>query len=329
MPTKKRFLILQTAFTGDVILSTPIAEAINHFDTSIEIDFLVRKGNEGLFKNHPFVKNVLVWDKSKNKYKNLFSILVQIRRNRYSVLINCQRFAASGLLTIFSGAKKTIGFDKNPFSNFFDHKIKHDIGAGLHECERNLALLKPLNISGNIRPVLYPNGNSVNPKQPYVTLSPASVWFTKQWPKEKWIELIQRIPKIYTIYLLGGPSDRSLCDEIIQQSGNEKAENLCGEITLLESASLIKVAEMNYVNDSAPMHLASAVNARVAAIYCSTLPAFGFGPLSDQSSTIETEEKLTCRPCGLHGKKACPEGHFRCALTIDVQRLLSLLPNAS
>jgi heptosyltransferase-2 len=190
-------------------------------------------------------------------------------------------------------------------------------------------LLKPLNISGNIRPVLYPNGNSVNPKQPYVTLSPASVWFTKQWPKEKWIELIQRIPKIYTIYLLGGPSDRSLCDEIIQQSGNEKAENLCGEITLLESASLIKVAEMNYVNDSAPMHLASAVNARVTAIYCSTLPAFGFGPLSDQSSTIETEEKLTCRPCGLHGKKACPEGHFRCALTIDVQRLLSLLPNAS
>jgi heptosyltransferase-2 len=329
MPTKKRFLILQTAFTGDVILSTPIAEAINHFDPSIEIDFLVRKGNEGLFKNHPFVKNVLVWDKSKNKYKNLFSILMQIRRNHYSVLVNCQRFAASGLLTIFSGAKKTIGFDKNPFSNFFDHKIKHDIGAGLHECERNLALLKPLNISGNIRPVLYPNGNSVNPKQPYVTLSPASVWFTKQWPKEKWIELIQRIPKIYTIYLLGGPSDRSLCDEIIQQSGNEKAENLCGEITLLESASLIKVAEMNYVNDSAPMHLASAVNARVAAIYCSTLPAFGFGPLSDQSSTIETEEKLTCRPCGLHGKKACPEGHFRCALTIDVQRLLSLLPNAS
>ena len=329
MPTKKRFLILQTAFTGDVILSTPIAEAINHFDPSIEIDFLVRKGNEGLFKNHPFVKNVLVWDKSKNKYKNLFSILVQIRRNRYSVLINCQRFAASGLLTIFSGAKKTIGFDKNPFSNFFDHKFKHDIGSGLHECERNLALLKPLNISGNIRPVLYPNGNSVNPKQPYVTLSPASVWFTKQWPKEKWIELIQRIPKIYTIYLLGGPSDKSLCDEIIQQSGNEKAENLCGKITLLESASLIKDAEMNYVNDSAPMHLASAVNARVAAIYCSTLPAFGFGPLSDQSSTIETEEKLTCRPCGLHGKKACPEGHFRCALTIDVQRLLSLLPNAS
>ena len=329
MPTKKRFLILQTAFTGDVILSTPIAEAINHFDPSIEIDFLVRKGNEGLFKNHPFVKNVLVWDKSKNKYKNLFSILMQIRRNRYSVLINCQRFAASGLLTIFSGAKKTIGFDKNPFSNFFDHKIKHDIGSGLHECERNLALLKPLNISGNIRPVLYPNGNSVNPKQPYVTLSPASVWFTKQWPKEKWIELIQRIPKIYTIYLLGGPSDKSLCDEIIQQSGNEKAENLCGKITLLESASLIKDAEMNYVNDSAPMHLASAVNARVAAIYCSTLPAFGFGPLSDQSSTIETEEKLTCRPCGLHGKKACPEGHFRCALTIDVQRLLSLLPNAS
>lgn len=329
MPEVKRILILQTAFTGDVILSTPIAEAIQHFDPKIEIDYLVRKGNEGLFKNHPFIKNVLVWDKSKNKYQNLYSILMQIRRNHYSVLINCQRFAASGVLTILSGAKKTIGFDKNPFSFFFHHKIKHDIGEGLHECERNLALLKPLNISGNVRPVLYPNGNPVNPTKPYVTLSPASVWFTKQWPQEKWIELIKIIPNNYSIYLLGGPSDKSLCDEIIQKSGDANAENLCGKISLLESASLIEGASMNYVNDSAPMHLASAVNAPVAAIYCSTVPAFGFGPLSDRSEIIETKEKLPCRPCGLHGKKACPEGHFKCALTIDVQRLLSLLPNAS
>jgi heptosyltransferase-2 len=82
---------------------------------------------------------------------------------------------------------------------------------------------------------------------------------------------------------------------------------------------------MNYVNDSAPMHIASAVNAPVTAIYCSTVPAFGFGPLSDVSFIVETDEKLACKPCGIHGLESCPEKHFKCALTIDTKKLLDIL----
>ncbi|WP_239512993.1 glycosyltransferase family 9 protein, partial [Klebsiella aerogenes] len=66
----------------------------------------------------------------------------------------------------------------------------------------------------------------------------------------------------------------------------------------------MKDAIMNYVNDSAPMHFCSAVNAPVDAIYCSTIPAFGYGPLSDKSYIIETKQPLACKPCGLHGKVA-------------------------
>jgi heptosyltransferase-2 len=86
-------------------------------------------------------------------------------------------------------------------------------------------------------------------------------------------------------------------------------------------------AIMNYVNDSAPMHFASAVNAPVTAIYCSTLPAFGYGPLSDQSHIVEIQEALQCRPCGIHGKKSCPQTHFNCANQISNQQLLSVLPS--
>ena len=76
---------------------------------------------------------------------------------------------------------------------------------------------------------------------------------------------------------------------------------------------------MNYVNDSAPLHIASSVNAPTTAVYCSTIPQFGFGPLSDQSFIIETNRILDCRPCGLHGKNACPKGHFDCAETINLE----------
>lgn len=82
---------------------------------------------------------------------------------------------------------------------------------------------------------------------------------------------------------------------------------------------------MNYVNDSAPMHFASAMNAPVTAVYCSTLPGFGFGPLSDKKFIIETTALLPCRPCGLHGRKACPESHFKCAFGIREEQLLEVL----
>ena len=314
----QKVLVIQTAFIGDVILATPIIEAIHQHSSTIQIDVLVRKGNESLFENHPFINEVIVWNKKENKYRNLFALLKKIRKSQYSAVINCQRFAAAGLLTILSKASIKIGFDKNPFSAFFTYKLQHQINNGLHECARNLTLLQPLSIGGNIQPKIYPSKLNFELAQPYICLAPASVWFTKQWPAEKWVELIATIPENFSIYLTGAPTDKALCYEIIEKSNRKNTINLCGKLSLLQSAALFEGAEMNYVNDSAPMHLCSAVNAPVTAIYCSTIPEFGFGPLSDNSHILQTKEKLSCRPCGLHGFKACPEGHFKCAWGIEV-----------
>jgi len=106
---------------------------------------------------------------------------------------------------------------------------------------------------------------------------------------------------------------------------DETIINLSGKLSFLESAALMQGAVMNFVNDSAPMHMASAMNAPVTAVYCSTVPSFGFGPLSDKSFVVETLEKLSCRPCGLHGYKDCPQGHFKCAYSIANKKLQSVL----
>jgi heptosyltransferase-2 len=76
-------------------------------------------------------------------------------------------------------------------------------------------------------------------------------------------------------------------------------------------------AKRNYVNDSGPLHLASAMNAPVTAFFCSTSPLFGFGPLSDDSKISEVEN-LDCRPCGIHGHKECPKGNFRCGNELKI-----------
>jgi len=328
-----KFLIIQTAFIGDVVLATPIIEKLHAFFPEADIDFLLRKGNEKLLEGHPYIHQLLIWDKKKNKQKNLFRVLKLIRKNRYDKVINLQRFLATGLLTAFSGAQETIGFDKNPLSFLFTKKIKHRVGGekAVHETVRNQELIRHFTDDSTYKPALYPSPADYATADalsgvPFITVSPASVWFTKQFPASQWISFIHQIPAGIGIYLLGAPGDRPLC-EVIRTSCNRSEINvLSGSLSFLQSAALMSRATMNYVNDSAPMHFASAMNAPVTAVYCSTIPEFGFGPISQNSHIVEIEENLYCRPCGLHGYKACPEKHFRCAMDIRQEQLLKTLP---
>ena len=327
-----KFLIIQTAFIGDVVLATPLIEKLKLHYPNATIDFLVRKGNESLLENHPLLRHVIVFDKKKGKYRNLVKLIQEIRKAKYDYVINVQRFFASGLLTAFSGAKETIGFDKNPLSSFFSKKLPHHISAkaiGDHEVKRNQSLITHLTNEVSMRPKLYPSKadfEKIKTEGPYICIAPASVWFTKQFPKERWMDFINEVPKDFTIYLMGAKSDIPLCSEIHSQltTHHSQTVNLAGQLSFLESAALMKNAVMNYVNDSAPLHFASAVNAPVTAIFCSTVPAFGFGPLSDKSYVVETKLELTCRPCGLHGRKECPLGHFHCSI-IETEDLLKNL----
>ena len=346
----QKILVVQTAFIGDVVLATALLETLHQQYPQAAIDVVVRKGNESLFNEHPFINELIVWDKKQDKYLNWLSILKKIRAKHYDVLINLQRFAATGLWTVLSNANTTIGFDKNPFSFLFTHKVKHDVtGNGVHEINRNHALISSLGALPLAMPKLYPTKSDYEKvklyqAEKYITIAPASVWFTKQFPLTAWVSLINELKFEGPIYILGGSADKDLGDKIINEvvslhskafnatsttSNNSTASikiiNLSGELGFLASAALQQKAVLNYVNDSAPMHFCSAVNAPVVAIYCSTIPAFGFGPLSTNSFVVETQSQLACRPCGLHGKKQCPLGHFNCAQSIENAQLIAPL----
>ncbi len=331
----QKILLIQTAFIGDVVLATGILEKLHQVMPEAKLTILVRKGNETLFTGHPYLSEVLVWNKQQHKYGNLFRVLTAIRKRRFDVVINVQRFAATGLLTALSGAGTTIGFDKNPFSFLFSEVIRHEIseaGKTLHEIERNQSLISSFTGKEAARPRLYPTEADNKQvaewkREPYLCIAPASVWFTKQFPADQWVLFIRSLPAAWRVYLLGAPGDHTLCETIRQNSDRANVVNLAGALGFLASAALQKDALMNYVNDSAPMHFASAVNAPVTAVYCSTLPSFGFGPLSDNRHIVEVNEPLTCRPCGLHGRSACPEKHFNCARMIHTSQLVSTLPS--
>ncbi|MDT8308427.1 MAG: glycosyltransferase family 9 protein [Bacteroidales bacterium] len=337
MATEKNYpekiLIIQTASIGDVILATSLIESLHHTYPHAELSVLVKSNNTGLFHEHPFIKNVLAWNKQYNKYSNLFRLIKYIRRERFTIVVNIQRFFSSGIITALSGAKTTTGFTKNPLSTFFTHRIRHDITVGgKHEIERNHELISFLG-QVQLQPVkLYPGTEAYKnieqwQSEPYICIAPASLWFTKQLPAEKWIAIINKIHPDYNVHLLGGANDEPLCQQISAQSTHKRTNILAGRLNLLETAALMKKAHMNIVLDSAPLHLASAMNAPTTALFCSTVPAFGFGPLAENSTVVEPEKTLSCRPCGIHGLRKCPKKHFDCAYTINCTTVIERINN--
>ncbi len=312
-----KVLIMQTAFLGDVILATPLIEVLH--DQNTEIHFLCRRGNESLLTDHPKIAKLWVFDKVR-KYTELLRLIRSFRKEKYDVVYNLQRFFTSGMMAVFSGGAKVVGFDKNPWSRFYTLSVPHLIDPlatpPVHEVDRNLSLLEGA-VQDRVRPRLYPQTSDydrVSEYKMYITISPASVWYTKQYPEERWVAFLDSIAgENRKVLILGGPSDESLAQSIKEATVHQNVEVLAGKLSLLESTALMRSAQMNYTNDSAPTHMASAINAPVTTMYCSTIPAFGFWPLSDKAFVKQTEEKLDCRPCGLHGHKQCPIGNFKCS----------------
>jgi ADP-heptose:LPS heptosyltransferase len=326
---EKKFLIIQNASIGDVVLATSLLEKLHDTFPQVILGMIVNKGSEELFDGHPYLNKLYVQDKKNHKYKNLRSILNEIRQEHYDYCININRFGSAGILCAFSKAKIKIGFDKSPLSFFYDIKIKHQIGQEwpTHEIFRNQQLIESIAAGEPGKVKLYPADNDYSSvakykNSKYITIAPLSLWYTKQYPVERWIEFLKKADPALVVYLLGSQKDKPEIEQLASDSGRKNLHNLAGELTLLQTAALMRDAVMNFTNDSAPLHIASAMNAKVTAIFCSTVPEFGFGPLSSDSLILQSEEKLKCRPCGIHGLKECPMKNMECGFNIPVSKLI-------
>ena len=338
--SSKTILIIQTAFIGDTILASQFARAVKDQYPNSKIHFFLRKGNESVIQGLESVEKVWVWDKAGGKVKNLFNLIRALRGLQFDMVFNLHRHFNSGLITALMKSPFKAGFKQNPLSFFYTHKVNHLIPhksfSGVwHEVQRNLQLLQKADPTFKIvenskfykpeLPLQEKNFTKVAPfvEGDYFVVAPASVWFTKAWSEHKFRELTVELAKMGRVVFIGAPTDKELCDRI--RKDIPQTENLCGQLNLLDSAALMKKAKRVFVNDSAPLHLASCVNAKTTAIFCSTVQEFGYTPLADDSVVVDVGNTLTCRPCGLHGYKSCPLGHFKCAEDIAIKSVLATI----
>jgi ADP-heptose:LPS heptosyltransferase len=331
--SSKTILIIQTAFIGDTILASHFARALKEKFPDSKIHFLIRKGNESVILGLPTIERTWIWDKKGGKFKNLIKLIIELRQFKFDMVFNLHRHFNSGLFTAFMKSPFKAGFIQNPLSFFYTFKVNHQIPdpRGYHEVQRNLELIPDFKIENHSKiykpelPIQLKNIEKVSSYlvDNYFVIAPASIWFTKALSEKKFHELTGELIKLGKVYFIGADSDKDLCERIRGNFPN--TENLCGKLNLLDSAALMKNARRVFVNDSAPLHLASSMNARTTAIFCSTIPAFGYSPLADDSKVVDVGSSLGCRPCGLHGHKSCPMGHFKCSEDIEIHKILETI----
>ncbi|MEO8666535.1 MAG: glycosyltransferase family 9 protein [Ignavibacteria bacterium] len=311
-----------------MILTLPMLQLLKKKYPDSTIDFLCIPDTAGLLKNSPYVNEVIIYDKANAGTGELVKVIKLIKGRKYDVIISPHRSFRSSIISRFSSAGKTISFDRSSMSYSYDVKVPYR--KDLHEIQRNMKLLEPIEIYEEeiIAPELFPSAserekidkllidNKINADEKPVAIAPGSVWFTKRFPKEKFVKLCDLLAaQSLKIVMIGGSEDKELCDFISGHTSNKNIINTAGSLTILESSELIRRASLLVTNDSAPLHLANAVGTDVIALFGATVPSFGFFPIGKNDIIIETNG-LTCRPCSIHGGDKCPIGTFVCMLNI-------------
>ncbi len=327
-----RFAIIQTAFLGDIALTLPLADAIRNVHPTAEIHFITTPAGAQITACSESIDFTHVFDK-RNAHRSVAALKgFADTLSHFSIdcVLSPHRSLRSTLLMHFIHPAISVGYTTNTLAILYSKRIHYPIH--LHEVERNLSLLGVFDETSNValakaqRPRIrieendslavlqtVANIRGKNSGSALIVLAPGSVWPTKRWKDEYFVETAQLLQrKGYTCIYVGGKEDEHLCSRLARLSGSV---SLAGKTSIAQTLALLQQCGALITNDSAPTHLGWIAGCPTLTIYGPTSPMFGFSPRGEQDFSIENST-IECRPCSIHGAKECPLGTHVCMNSI-------------
>lgn len=330
-----RVLLVQTAFLGDVVLTLPLINTLQHHMPQARIDVLTVPAHAPLLQGQPGVHAVIPYDKRGRQrgYQGLVCMVRQLRAQQYDLALAPHRSWRTALLLARSGIPQRIGFDHWSTRWAYTATVPRPMTG--HEVERNLRLLTAVGLAGEsvLLPFWVAPAARERARQYYATqgiaatetvigVIPGSQWGTKRWPAERFTALIEQLSRLWQarFVLFGGPQDTVIA-QTITAACPVTVLDLIGRTPVAELAAYLERCDFVISNDTGPMHIAAALGKPIVVLFGPTTAALGFSPYGVLWQ--EASVALDCRPCHAHGPQRCPLLHWRCMLDLSVEQVVA------
>lgn len=357
-PFPQHLVWIQTAFVGDIVLSTSAFTAAKKFFPGVRQHLITTAAGKSLLANHECLDSIFAfskrgsarWGGSLEAINAIVSSLDKaIPVGESAAIMQTHRSFRSSLLTMLMKRKRkwrVLTFFESSVNGWSMCTEKTNRVALLHETLRNSLLLELLGVSREQLAACGPEisekclpqwlpvscGYQLNAQSKQqrrrIVVAPGSQWGTKRWIPSGFIEVCAGLLSEYDVdvILTGGKTEVALSAEIasgiraVVPQHSARLYDSTGISSLTEMTAMIRRAELVIGNDSAPIHIASAVGTPAIAIFGPTIAETGFAPLAPRSVVLGVD--LSCRPCSDHGPEICPLGHFKCMKDLSANRVL-------
>jgi ADP-heptose:LPS heptosyltransferase len=317
-----KILIIRFSSIGDIVLTTPIIRCAKKQITDSQVHVLVKKGFEKVLIGNPYIDKIHILD------GDVKQTILAIINEGFDIVIDLQKNLKSRRIA-FKIGKPTYTFDKLNIKKWLLTALKINLLPSCHIVDRYFEGVKGLGLSNDGQGLDFyfsqedtAHAARLLTSDPYQVLILGATHYTKRIPDSLCQQIIQNSP-INTV-LVGGPDVAELAQKLHAQFGSQTID-LCGKLSLQQSAAVISRCYKVITADTGMMHIAAALDSQIHVLWGNTVPAFGMYPYlksSSKGSYISHEvHGLACRPCSKLGSTKCPKGHHNCMMKQDVNSI--------
>ncbi len=278
-----------------------------------QIHYATKKQYSGLLVNNPYIDKIHLLDGS------MTDLAAELKQENFDLIVDLHNNLRT--VNLWSQLRvKRVKFDKLNWEKWLMVRLKVNMLPYEHIVDRYLETVSDLGIINDEKGLDYfiPDHTSLsdfNLPENYMVYALGAQHNTKKLPLSKQIELCNSVKD--TLVLIGGKEDTEAGDKLNSACNN--TINLCGQLSIDQSALLMKNALKVYAHDTGMMHIAAALRKPIVSIWGNTIPEFGMTPyypsdFDDANSVIMEVDNLKCRPCSKIGFDTCPKGHFKCMM---------------
>lgn len=275
----KKILVVSLTNIGDVILTLPIMDILRHDFPSAEISIVIGPKAKSLFDGNTNLKVVHVYNKHQSPMaalKWVWSLFCE----RFDLIVDLKNTA----IPILAAPRySTSLFFKKRDSEHMKDKHLRKLASVYNWGRSPISSILDYSINRAPSPIMD------FPQKKFAVVAPGSAFGPKRWREDGFAQVCDELKNKYSleIVFIGDQNDKEVAKRIQSIMKIEPA-NLCGQMTLIQLAALLKKSSLALVNDSAPMHMASYFNVPTVALFGPSDPV-KYGPWGEKSSFVRSD----------------------------------------